>query len=327
MRPESVKFFPFAPGLPWRVLYGKYIIPEMPSSVWHSSLVNKEFHIVCYGGFLESFFSLCYLEVLNYFFPQNKKYWCGNKEYSKIVELNGLAKLNDSISYEKLSHYPVPLFFDKENGAYFNCLNNYINVYSYYKKIKQYECNRSLARQLVSNLLLPWELRYIPEFRRMSYPPEDLAAWAKIARFHFNQPYVIIFPDKTKYTHHVASYLDWTPAQVKSLGALLRPLGIKLIIFSDHPSKYYDLNVFILPIRFDYIIYCMKYSKVILSRDIDFVMIGNFISDAVLMGSNFKNQYRLQKVNKAINRENKIFTMPKLKPSDVIEYLKGNHVS
>src|SRR3990167_86537 len=114
------KYFPFAPGVPWKIKNGKYIVPALSMDAWHRALHGKEIVVVAYGGFIESFVSLCFLEIVNYLSPGKKLFWLGNNRFASLVEVNGLAQICESdVSKETFANYPVPLFMDRDYYYFF----------------------------------------------------------------------------------------------------------------------------------------------------------------------------------------------------------------
>src|SRR5690554_6700310 len=96
----SIKNFPWAPGLSWKIKNGKYVVPELPFELFSKSLKNKDVVVCSFGGLVESFYSLSILELLNNNLIGNKLYWAGNSEYQNLLKLNGLAKYFNKITVQ-----------------------------------------------------------------------------------------------------------------------------------------------------------------------------------------------------------------------------------
>ena len=101
---HSIRYFPFAPGIPWKLSGGK-VIPEVSIDLLHKITQNKKAIIVAYGGFIESFVSLVLLEMLNRELPKLSLVWEGDPEYYELIRLQGLSTIglgvitNDEVKY------------------------------------------------------------------------------------------------------------------------------------------------------------------------------------------------------------------------------------
>src|SRR5690554_1839294 len=126
----SVRYFPFTPGIPWSIKNGRYIIPKINRIAWDKAVDGRDFNVVAYGGLFESFFSLSIIEALHFIHPEKKIYWSGHNQFNYLCSSQGIAKIN-KFDETLIKKYPCPIFLDKEKFVYFNCLNNYIDVYSY----------------------------------------------------------------------------------------------------------------------------------------------------------------------------------------------------
>ena len=247
----STKFFPFTPSIPWKVKYGKYIVPKVNLNIWKELISKKDIVVVANGGLIESFVSLCYFEMMNITSASNKLFWIGDHRFDYLIKTNGLATIsNVTISNEILSKYPTPIFLDNSNNLFFNCLNNYLIYRSWYniKGIKNY---RPILDQLFINSLTNWNCDYLPNMRRMIFPSKELLSWCKVAGINLNNPYICIFPDKTNLSIHKESCLQWDNIQIKALAACLKQKGISTIVITNDSTKYYNSNVYTIPIKLE----------------------------------------------------------------------------
>ena len=61
----STKYFPFSPGIPWKIKNNKYVVPEITTDTWKDTLKDRDIVILSHGGLLESFFSLYFVAAIN----------------------------------------------------------------------------------------------------------------------------------------------------------------------------------------------------------------------------------------------------------------------
>src|SRR5690606_22885327 len=163
----SKKFFPFSPGIPWTIKNRKYIVPEIDGNTWNRVLKDKTFIITCYGGLLESFFSLAYCEAIAKIEPYRKITWMGTTDFEYFVNAQGIASINSfDLGANIVDKYPAPIFMDKQNNAYFNVLNNYLETKSYRSKWPYYNKDICL-KQLYKNCMLEWNCN-IPKLRNIN---------------------------------------------------------------------------------------------------------------------------------------------------------------
>jgi hypothetical protein len=320
VRSKKTLFFPFSPGIPWQIKNGKYVIPELPVSLFHSSLKGKDIVVAANGGLVESFYSLSILETLNSMIPSLKLYWHGNKKYLHLIDINGLAKPFDGdLTQHDLDRFPTPIFFDKENRAYFNCLNNYLDVKTYYLTYGYRDC-RPLIQQLVEKSTILWDERYLPQFRFFDFPKE-LDRYLKMHNIHINDPYVLMFPDSGLLSKHDVSCLDWDIHKIRAMAAILSQRSIPLIILTNNSQKYAYSQAKVLPFKLDFATYFIKKASVILSETIDFLLVANAFSDAKLVSVQHKKEFDIQKNNRFLNDRNVIYVRESLSPTEVCGFI------
>lgn len=318
---ESYRIFPFAPGVPWKLKHGKYIIPDMSLAVWQGILKDKTVVVSAFGGLIESFLSMSILEVINFSSPQSSLLWSGKNKYTELMKFNGLASYYSSLDQTTLLRFPTPVFLDKIDKIYFNCLNNYLKVYSYYGDFG-YLDRRNIVSQIFEKSLVPWNLDFLPKMRNLSQPIE-LASWAKTHKFNASRPYVLIIPDRTEHTQHNQCGLNWTPVQVKAFGTMLNQSGISLIVMSDEMKKYQDAQLYTLPLKLDYFFYFLPSAFGILSQDVDFLILANILSQAHIISRPFSKELKLNKINKLLENKNTMHLSKDIKPLEAYNYLTG----
>ncbi len=273
----KIRYFPFSPGIGWKIKNGKYIIPEINLDVWKKIVHGKKITVVAHGGLLESYFSLCYLEILNYLVPSNKIHWCGNIFFNPLVHLNGIATVNINCPQSILSKYPTPIFMDKDKNIYFNCLNNYQIVKPYYGG-SGYKDKSPIIKQILRNSLTSWENHYAPKFRKLGSLSDSFVNWSKANKFNLRNPYICFFYD-IGWSEHKLNF-KWNENQVKSLAAMLKQQGISTLLFTKYPYKFYNSSAYCIGTDLENIINLIPKSIAVLSDCVDFSFLAMMLSDS-----------------------------------------------
>ena len=324
----SVKFFPFAPKVPWKLNYGLYVVPEINYETWQTIISPAETisvvtdHTSC--GLIEAYFSLSYLEFINKANLGKKLLWAGNDKFNKLLWMNGLAKPSDkSFTKELLKKYPTPIFLDKKHNIYFNFLNNYIDVYNYCGNFA-YVDNKPLLRQMWRNLAIAGVMddMFIPQLRsfRISAGVEK---WVKENNFYINKPYVCIFPDlNSGFSVHGGRMLNWNVQQVRAFSAMLRQAGYSTIIFTNNVRFFTGENV--APMDLDFILYFLLKSKAVLSEEVDFLLLSMMLSNAKVIALKKKDHTDILQNAQFLNRSNVIDRTKGLTPAMAFNNLGGN---
>ena len=317
----AIKYFPFAPGIPWKLRAGSFLIPKVNGGILSKNINNKEIVVAAFGGLIESFLSISILETYNYLMPGSKKYWAGNDQFKILVGHNGIANgFFDDLTEETLKKFPVPLFFDKENRAYFNCLNNYINIKSINGN-KSHKDRRPIFEQIAEKSLIPWENKFLPKIRASRISPTSLEKKFKMASFNIKNPFVMIFPNDEKISMHDVSCLNWTMIELKAFCALLNSKGIHPIIFSKIEKGYYINNTIILPIDYKYIFHMLPLAKAVLAKNIDFLFLANILSNGTIISEPHKDELNLFQNNEFINRKNKVIMKYNITPLEAVKLI------
>jgi len=318
---QSTKIFPFAEGVPYTLGNHKFIIPEMNSDRWNHLFRDKTGVLCLNGGFIENLFSLSYFEALNTIYSRYPMEWCGNSLFKKLNDIQGLAKPTKRISASVLHQYTVPVFFNKnKTAAIMNCLNNYIDVYTYWGEFK-YRNDKPLLKQLFNNLMITWNEKYIPQLRRIELP-EKLLKIANTSRFDLKKRFVLLFPDITGWSDHNSLSLTWGINEVRSFAAMLTKTNYNLIIASPNPQKYYGTGALTISLDVENIVYLIKESSFVLSKEPDFVLAGLFIGNTTPCALKLYNECCLIRNKKFINPNKKIITSKNLTPLEMFEVLK-----
>jgi len=312
--PISIKYFPFAPGIPWEIKYGKYISPKVSGSIIRSLLSDKDIVVVAYGGLLESFFSLSILETMNYMLPGNNLFWCGNSEFYPLVKYNGLAKTTSIMDQKTLRCFPTPIFFDKNNRAYFNCLVNYMEYRAYYDEPGFFD-KRSVITQIVEKSTVPWDNRFIPNLR---YLEKNIKAFLKKGR----APYILIFPDRTGTSQHDIECLNWNTRQIRSFVTMLQPEFKPVLVVKD-PSLYYNINAEIIPFTLENVFSLITKSYAVLSKDIDILLLSLALSKAKIISLPTEKAYSFGKSVSFLMNNNDIYTAKDLLPETAWGFLRS----
>lgn len=294
------KFFPFSAGISWKIDRGKYIIPETDYNTWQNLFTGKDIIVVSFGGLIESFFSLSCVEVFKRLSLDNNIYWIGNPEFSFFVRAQGLCKVsNINITKSKLSEYPVPIFFDKNSNVYFNILNNYLVRKSYWGKYPD-EIKLPVFQQIANNITIPWD-NYIPILRNI-----DNVFFNKLiksGRIKKKTKVVsIILNDNSN------DIMGWNIHNIREFVQLMSIKRIKVIIFTKETYKYHGLNCLVFNYSLNNIIQAIIKSWMVLSNDIDWLLISLIISDAHLISKHIDGPFNLFANAEFIDSSNDIFT-------------------
>jgi len=296
----NTKYFPFAPGLPYKIKNGRYVIPTMDYSYWQKALDCEEIVVAAYKGLFESLFSLSIFEAINYVFPGKTLYWSGNTEFNQLVYLNGLGSSAYFLNQEQLEQYPVPIFFDAEGRTYFNCLNNYIDVKTYQGEFR-YQDRKPAAEQLFRNALVDWSIQYLPKWRHLAEPP-DLKEWSIAHHFRANRSFVLFVEGLSA---HEPSGLNWSIADLRSFSAMLRSSLLPFVVLTQRPQKYAGLNVYLPPFELNTALYLISKAHSVLSPDMDWLLAAMLMEKSVV-GNSQKGIFDLEKNKRYLKVDGKI---------------------
>ncbi len=317
----STKFFPWSPGIPWRIKNGKYVLPELPATAFHSALKGKDIVVCSFGGFLEAFYSMSILEILNYEMPGAKIKWCGDKEYHSLIKANGIAKTVGLISKADVERFPTPIFFDKNNRVYINALYNYLDVKSYYLT-NGYRNQRAAIRQIVENATIPWDDRFLPQLRNLE-KPKGLDSFLQMHRINLNKPFALVLPDPTGCSEHEETGLNWDIHETKSFAAMMNQSSVPVVVLSENSTTWTYSQAKTVPFRPDFALYLMIRAGFILSRDIDFNVVASAVADGIVLTDKVDGALSPKKNNKFLGYKNVIYTKEGLSPVEAWKFIAG----
>jgi len=314
----SIKYFPFAPGIPWKLYRGKYVIPEIVKESWDLATADRDAVILAHGGLLESFFSLSMAEALNKIEPNKRLLWAGNEAFKAIPTMNGLAKLMSIPDIRE--KYPVPLFFSQDsNLLFFNCLNNYLFTRTYYGT-GNYGNSKPVLKQISSNFLIDWKNEYLPVVRH-SDSEDKYQKWAKSVGFKNNGRYIVVLADDICHSLHDISCLDWNMRRISELAALVKRFGFSVVSVSPVTNTmYFGTHIFHAPADLEIIINLLMKAKIVLSKQIDFLFLAMMLGEAhmvcKIISKKLKHLNLYQNAD-FLGASNVISTMNEVTPLDV----------
>jgi hypothetical protein len=310
-RKYKARYFPFSPGIPWKMERGKYVIPEIDFETWHKILDDRDIIITAFGGLLESFLSLGAAEALSSIDSAHQVYWLGNPEYSFLVRLQGLCKISViNLTKDILKQYPVPLFLDGKGNAYLNVLNNYMQRTSYWGKCQE-EVTAPVVEQISRNIMIPWE-SYVPKLRNLG--TEFIDELYKTGRIRQTAKIISIILNDTN-----NDLLKWSLQNFKEFSQLASHKGWKVVVFTNNTSLFHGSNILAVEYNTRHILQVIKKSWVVMSNDINWSLMALMISEAKLISKPIDNQYNLFKNAEFLGANNDIFTDRSLSPIDVFE--------
>lgn len=318
----DIKYFPFSKGIPWRFHWKNSkntLMPRIPFNIFYDSIQHKKIISLAFGGFLESFFSLSLLEIVNKYLPQNELSWLGNKEFFNLVKMNGLVKhCNNSFDKKNLIRFPLPLFFDKNDNAYFNVLANYID-----NSISGGKTLYPLFRQLKDNCMIKWSDDFVPQLRHTDFL-EELNTHFNLIKFKENKPFLLFFDSLNNLTIHKEKSILWNRQQLYSFASMLKQLDIDVIIITNNINQYQGSALKAMPFRFDFAWYMLKKAKFLMSFDIDPLFIGMFISNSIIISNRLNNEYDIEKALKVLRNKNKYYLSDNLSQLEAYGFIKEN---
>ena len=311
----SKKLFPFSPGIPWKILNNHFVVPEINAKIWQRVLNDKDFVISCYGGLLESFFSLLYSEILLKIEPYRNVYWMGNEDQYKIVNYQGLTKIFEyNLGIETLKDYPVPIFMDAENNAYYNVLNNYLITKSF-KSNKVIDTDGCISKQLLSNLMIPWD-DYSIKLRK--FDDYKYKSWKKESGIE-NNKFIVILPKSNSY--HSVDCLGWDDRMISELASMVRHLGYKVISCNDSYSR--STLVVNASSKIDVVLGLIMDGAVLLSKSIDYLLISMLISDISILSRELDGIYNINENMDFLGCNNMFYSDIDLHPRDVFDFIES----
>jgi len=320
MLSKSVKFFPFSPGIPWKLKNGKYVQPEVPSNHLSNLINEKSLVVLSFGGIVEAVFSLFFIETLKTLKPKQDIYWVGNKKFSPLVQAQGLGHYSDLVNENTLKRFTTPVFFDKEDRAYFNSLYNYLDVYSYYLDFG-YENKKPGFKQILNNLCYGSDFWEVPKARNIEVS-SDLHFHLNSAKIDLSLPFVLIMPDETGDSLHQQSCLNWSPREINSLAAMLYSLKIQTVVLTPRVGKYFGGQAKCVPYNFDFALTFLSKASVILSKELDFLYLSRILFSNMSFSLPISGLWSWKKNHQVFKEENGIYIEEEISPHLVFNYIK-----
>lgn len=279
----TYRVFPFCPGIAWKIKDNKFVRPSQKLDSYMHLINKKDLVVTAYGELLESVMSLSLLEMLNHITPESKLYWSGDTKYQELIKWQGLAQMGPSLPDNVRHLYPTPIFQDRNNRTYFNCLHNYKNLISW-DKLSSDVTNKILPAQIFQNSCVGWNVKYLPQFRNFIESPEFFD-WQRRSKFDPRRPSILIIPDDGYSIHTEAKHrtLDWFPVDVKRLADLTFGSGLQILVLTHRPERYYHSNINLIPTKLNCIFSILKQVKYIMSRRIDWLIMGLMYSNATII--------------------------------------------
>lgn len=265
---NTIKYFPFSPGIPWKIKRNKYIIPEIKYELYNKIIKNKNIVTLCFGGFFESYFSLFIIEALNDLSLSNKIYFKGDSRFNYLVHSQGIASifpydLNKDFGFK----YPAPLFLDDSNNVYVNCLNDYI-IARGFKGTGTWPVKRPVTKQIFTNSMLNWDEKF-PIFRN----EENIKFlnWCKLYKFHYRKPYAFILPFETGLSNHNVSCLNWSIYDIKKFAAMVKQY-INVVVCTKTPELFLNSDVYAINVDVSLIVSLLQNCSFLLSKEVDYIL-------------------------------------------------------
>lgn len=272
--------YPLAPGLIYEDKI--HINPDLNSL--SSFIKNRDFILCCYGGILETYYTLMYTEYLSLKFKDKKFYWVGNNVFNTLIKSNSICKvLNQDINKDHILKANIPFLSDEENKyCIINPLYTYLKINKKGRFIKD---SRNFIAQ-INNTFIKSPKDFFPKLRDKRIP-ESYNKWKLINKINDENNIIMIFPDVTGWSMHSDKFLEWTPNEVRSFTSMMYGKGYKIYVVTNKQNLYYGLsNAKILPLDFDLIFYLLQKAKYLVSNEVDWIYIYLMITSGKVFCKN-----------------------------------------
>jgi len=270
---ETIKYFPFSPGIPWKIKRNKYIIPKINYDLYYKVIKNKNIVLLCFGGFFETYFSLSIFEELKQLNINNKLFFKGNEKFNFLPLYQGLSKIFPyNLDKNITLKYPVPLFFDKNDNVYINCLNDYIDLKGFLGTGK-FKNSKPIFKQIFQNSLLNWDNNF-PIFRNNQY--SKIEQWSKLNKFDIKKPYIMLFPFKTECSEFQDEYLDWNLYDVKKFISMVSSY-VNVVVCHNNKQDLFNTRAYVIDnSSLDLIIPLLQSASFVISKEVDYILCSLF---------------------------------------------------
>jgi hypothetical protein len=233
--------------------------------------INNLTDVVFYNkyGLLESYIISTVIEFLKTRKLKVNYVHSGNSDNCEFFELLEDVEYDDFLTESDMIRFPTLFFYDKDNRIYFNFFRDYRVVHDYIGN-PLFSVGSHVAERL--NFILSKYIfkNYQP---KLVLDNKSFENWKIANKFNDKKPYVLLIPDKTKYSCHNYSYLQWNSIQIKTLAALLKLEGKSLVVFSDD-LKYSGDNIYLLPVNLNNFFSILPKTECLLSNDLDYLLIN-----------------------------------------------------
>lgn len=325
MTTYSTKYFPFCPRIPWKIKNGIYVMPELSGVSWEKANEDRKPIVVCHGGLFEAFASLAFLEMYNFISPATPMQWSGSERFYPLLAANKLARPHPHVDAVTLQRFPLPVFMDRQEGLYYNCLYNYLEAKPYYggKAKKRWE---PVLKQLLNNMTQPWLPDYLPKIRDWRSTTATLEPWIRTTKFQPKLPYICIFMDRGFSMHSKVTTLKWTDMEVKSLAAMLKPLGIQTVVITNSSGKYYNSKAIVMKPDLMTGLFLLQNAMMVLSSEVDWLLVAGMLSNAKVVQGYADKRMDVSRNMSIIGRTCDITVSGSFRPIEVFKFLEQRNV-
>jgi hypothetical protein len=216
------------------------------------------------------------------------------------MRAQNLCKFCDiNLTPDRLKSYPTPIFFDQEDNAYFNVLNNYLVKTAYWGKYPE-PVREPVTEQIFRNVMVPWH-EYIPNLRKLG--TEFYDELCQTGRIHERSRIVLIILDPSK-----DDVLQWDLQHIKAFSQLALHKGLKVIVFTHETGRFYGSKIMAQEYNPRNILQVMRQSWMVLSGDIRWLLIALMVSEAKVIARQVDGPFDLFKNAEFLKAQNDIFT-------------------
>jgi len=326
---NKIVSFPWSPGIPWQLDYKSCVSPKLPFDLFETVLEKKELVVGVYGGLFESFYSLCLFEVLNKNLRNTLK-WCGYPEYYGLLEAQGLAvPFLEKVTPYDMKRFPTPIFFDKNERAYFNCLNNYLIKTPYHSTFfsKGFKNPKPVIQQIVEKVTIPWDRSCLPKFR-FEETFGDFTDLFKMRNISLKKKTILLMPDSTELSIHKESNIDWNKHQVKSFIVMATQANYQVILLTNNSEAYWGTLAKVIPFSINMFFSLIEHVKFLIAKEVDYSLIAlsydvNIISNERkwFMKNEDDPRLNLERNVKFLKSSSVIYTEGEVLPETAIKFM------
>ena len=156
--------------------------------------------------------------------------------------------------------------------------------------------------------------------------PKELEKFIKIHNLRLDLPFVLFFPDHISESVHDVDMLGWDRMESKSFAALMKQANVQVIIMSEDPNMWSYSKAISLPYKNDFALYLISKAAFVLSKDPDFLIISNMLSNSILVADKVPGAFDLEGTNKVLGGKNITYVKNKLLPIDAYNFIGGKGI-